>query len=171
MFLPVPVVAASCASSDGFRTASAAAALERHRSGATHREPGHAVHDDHHAPFHTSRLDHRRRYRIRAAARRDNHRSTQRILHRHRPQSASDLNSSPMRASHTSASGAEPADRALRSRTIPIAHSCADPHAPSFNPASMRSRDKRLPRPRVSATSQNPPDSQGFRQVIHRRST
>src|SRR6202171_4998638 len=52
----------------------------------------------------------------------------------------------------------------------PSPHHAAYPPAPSFNPASMRSRNMRLPRPRVSATSQNPPDSRSDYRVIHKRS-
>jgi hypothetical protein len=112
---------ASCASSSAFDTASAAPTLELNRSGAIHREPAYAVHGDHHAPFHASRLDHRRRYRIRAATQRDNNRSMQQTLDRHGSQRAPDLKSSPMRARPFFVSGAQPCHRALRSRTIPIA--------------------------------------------------
>ena len=120
-FLPVPIVAASCASLSAFDTASAAPALEHHRSDATHREPSHAVHDDHHSSFRSQRLDHRGRCRIRAVTLRDNNRPMQQKVYRDLRQSASDLNSFPMRTSRVSASRAEPADRALRSQTIPIA--------------------------------------------------
>ena len=120
-FLPVPVVVASCASLRAFDTASAAPALEHHRSDATHREPSHAVHDDHHSSFRSQRLDHCGRCRIRAVTLRDNNRPIQQKAYRDLRRSASDLNSSPMRTSRVSASRAEPADRALRSRTIPIA--------------------------------------------------
>ena len=120
-FLPVPIVVASCASLSAFDTTSAAPALEHHRSDATHREPSHAVHDDHHSSFRSQRLDHRGRCRIRAVTLRDNNRPMQQKIYRDLRRSASDLNSSPMRTSRVSASRAEPADRALRSRTIPIA--------------------------------------------------
>jgi hypothetical protein len=120
-FLPVPIVVASCASLSAFDTASDAPALEHHRSDATHREPSHAVHDDHHSSFRSQRLDHRGRCRIRAVTLRDNNRPMQQKAYRDLRRSASDLNSSPMRTSRVSASRAEPADRALRSRTIPIA--------------------------------------------------
>ena len=120
-FLPVPIVVASCASLSAFDTASDAPALEHHRSDATHREPSHAVHDDHHSSSRSQRLDHRGRCRIRAVTLRDNNRPMQQKAYRDLRRSASDLNSSPMRTSRVSASGAEPADRALRSRTIPIA--------------------------------------------------
>ena len=76
-FLPVPIVVASCASLSAFDTASAAPALEHHRSDATHREPSHAVHDDHHSSFRSQRLDHRGRCRIRAVTLRDNNRPMQ----------------------------------------------------------------------------------------------
>ena len=120
-FLPVPIVVASCASLSAFDTASAAAVLKPLRSGAIHREPDHAVYDDHHAPFHTNRLNHRGRCRIRAVTLRDNNPPMQKKTYRDLRRSASDLNSSPMRTSRVSASRAELADRALRSRTIPIA--------------------------------------------------
>jgi hypothetical protein len=120
-FLPVPIVVASCASLSAFDTASDAPALEHHRSDATHREPNHAVHDDHHSSFRSQRLDHRGRCRIRAVTLRDNNRPTQQKAYRDLRRSASDLNSFPMRTSRVSASRAEPADWALRSRTIPIA--------------------------------------------------
>jgi hypothetical protein len=120
-FLPVLIVVASCASLSAFDTASDAPAREHHRSDATHREPSHAVHDDHHSSFRSQRLDHRGRCRIRAVTLRDNNRPMQQNAYRDLQRSASDLNSSPMRTSRVSASRAEPADRAFRSRTIPIA--------------------------------------------------
>lgn len=120
-FLPVPIVVASCASLSAFDTASAAPALEHHRSDATHREPSHAVHDDHHSSFRSQRLDHRGRCRIRAVTLRDNNRPMQQKVYRDLRRSASNLNSSPMRTSRVPASRAGPADRALRSQTIPIA--------------------------------------------------
>jgi hypothetical protein len=120
-FLPVPIVVASCASLSAFDTAAAAPALEHHRSDATHRELAHALHDDHHSSFRSQRLDHRGRCRIRAATPRDNNRPMQHKSYRDLRRSASDLNSSPMRTSRVSASRAEPADRTLRSPTIPIA--------------------------------------------------
>src|ERR1700726_4840280 len=61
------------------------------------------------------------RCRIRAVTLRDNNRPMQQKAYRDLRRSASDLNSSPMPTSRVSASRAEPADRALRSRTIPIA--------------------------------------------------
>ena len=70
-FPPVLIVVASCASSSAFDTASAVPALEPNRSGATHREPAYAVHDDRHSSLRSHRLDHRRRCRIRAATQRD----------------------------------------------------------------------------------------------------
>jgi hypothetical protein len=76
-FLPVPIVVASCASLSAFDTASAAPALEHLRSDATHREPSHAAHDDHHSSFRSQRLDHRGRCRIRAVTLRDNNRPMQ----------------------------------------------------------------------------------------------
>ena len=120
-FLPVLIVVASCASLSAFDTASDAPAREHHRSDATHREPSHAVHDDHHSSFRSQRLDHRGRCRIRAVTLRDNNRPMQQNAYRDLQRSASDLNSSAMRTSRVSASRAEPADRAFRSRTIPIA--------------------------------------------------
>jgi hypothetical protein len=119
--LPVPIVAASCASLTAFDTASAAPALAHHRSDATHREPGHAVHDDHHSSSRSRRLYRRGRCRSRAVTLRDNTPPMQQKAYRDLRRSASDLNSSPMRTSRVSASRAEPADRTLRPRTIPIA--------------------------------------------------
>ncbi|MGY4419552.1 hypothetical protein ACVWY2_001977 [Bradyrhizobium sp. JR6.1] len=96
-FLPVPIVVASCASLSAFDIASDAPALEHHRSDATHREPSHVVHDDHHSSFRSQRLDHRGRCRIRAVTLRDNNRPMQQKAYRDLRRSASDLNSSRMR--------------------------------------------------------------------------
>jgi DNA-binding NarL/FixJ family response regulator len=79
------------------------------------------VHDDHHSSVRSQRLDYRGRCRIRAVTLRDNNHPMQQKAGRDLRRSASDLNSSPMRTSRVSASRAEPADRALLSRTIPIA--------------------------------------------------
>jgi len=127
-FLPVPIVVAPCASSSAFDTASAAPTLEHHRSDVTHREPAHALHDDHHSPFRFHRLDHRGRCRIRAATQRNDNHSVQPIIDRDRLQNALCLKLPPMCKQYVSASGTQSADSNLRSRTIPIA---APPCIPS----------------------------------------
>jgi len=61
-------------------------------SDATHRQPAHALHDDHHS----KRLDHRRRCRSRAATPRDDNHSMQRAIDRDRLQNAPGLKLPPM---------------------------------------------------------------------------